>query len=218
MALDKREDVDLLIYQLENYDPEWTSQDYVTLFGSDATRLAGIERIKDTDEIKGKADLTIRVTISFNPPVFPSSYLLILATSEHGYLSSHAISGSTSLKSTNWDNKIIITPSDWAAKGILASGGKEGDIFIVPHGVSSEFIALSKIEREDLRKKKGWDNSYVFLHVSSLTANKNPEMLIRVFARVIERFSNVKVRKRLWSSSNQRSLDLSSVKSVLTPK
>ena len=29
MALDKREDVDLLIYQLENYDPEWTSQDYV---------------------------------------------------------------------------------------------------------------------------------------------------------------------------------------------
>ncbi|GMH89399.1 hypothetical protein TrVE_jg8073 [Triparma verrucosa] len=217
LALNRRSDVDLIIHKLDNYDSSWKDQPNELLWGAeDGSALEGIDRIYADDVITGTADLTIRVTIDFGPPLFPSHNLLILATTEHGYLSHLAITGPETPLSTSWVSKDLVAPSQWAADGFLQSGVPLSSLHVVPHGVSSSFFPLSPEARSSSRDQLGWSSSFVFLHVSSLTSNKNPEILIRAFSKLTSRFSNVKLiikgNEDLYSSSSR--LESSSVSSL----
>lgn len=47
--------------------------------------------------------------------------------------------------------------------------------------------------RVRLRTEAMWASSFVFLHVSSMTSNKNVGLIVRAFQRIRENFSNAKL-------------------------
>ena len=190
LALQRRPDVDLYLLKLPNFMSSWKSHSGTALWGEEDGRVLDqeIQRVQAGDEVTGNADLTIRVTIDFRPPAFPSP-MLVLATTERGYLSNEAISGDVTLREADWSTMKVVAPSRWAADGLLASGAK--DVAVVPHGVSAKYFKpLDFSDRESLRTALGLVNKFVFLHVSAMTPNKNPSLLLSAFARVQERFGN----------------------------
>ena len=119
LALQRRPDVDLYLLKLPNYMSSWKSHSGTALWGEKDGRILDqdIKRVHAGDEVTGKADLTIRVTIDFRPPTFPSP-MLVLATSERGYLSNEAISGDVTLPEADWSNLKVVSsrssrPSSW---------------------------------------------------------------------------------------------------------
>ena len=67
---------------------------------------------------------------------------------------------------------------------------KPVSVAVVPHGVSDHFRPLDFSDRESLCTALGLADKFVFLHVSAMTPNKNPSLLLSAFAKVQERFSN----------------------------
>ena len=189
LALERRQDVDLYLLKLPNFDDTWPSHHGKDLWGEEDGKVLdhSIKRAFHGDESSGTPDLTIRVTIDFSPPAFPSP-MIILATTERGYLSNEAVSGEVPLEKVDWSSMRLAAPSCWAADGLVASGAK--DVTIIPHGVSSHFRPLDFDTRTSLRASLDLVSSFVFLHVSSLTKNKNPALLLSSFKTLTDRFGN----------------------------
>jgi len=95
LALNRRKDVNVYLLKLENYDPAWPKVPLVELFNeADARTLnEDIPHVAPEDEIEGKADLTIRVTIDFDPPKIPSKKMAVMLTSEKGILLNEGLYG-----------------------------------------------------------------------------------------------------------------------------
>ena len=78
--------------------------------------------------------------------------------------------------------------------GMVNSDIDSKKVDVVPHGVDIElFNPLEFHLREQLRQQVGWSTSFVFLHISSMTMNKNVDKLILAFSELRKKFSNIKL-------------------------
>lgn len=93
------------------------------------------------------------------------------------------------------DNNItIVTPSEWSKKGFVHSGADPERIVVVPHGADPEvFRPLDAETRDRERSVRGQDGLFVFLNVSAMTGNKNPEGVIRAFLDVASRYPKARL-------------------------
>src|SRR5439155_8873291 len=83
---------------------------------------------------------------------------------------------------------IILTPSQWSRRGLIASGVPEQRIIVIPLGVDTTiFRPLPQEQREQLRGKTRAGSDFVFLHVSDLSWSKGLDVLLRGFAQVAQR-------------------------------
>src|SRR5205085_4754178 len=84
----------------------------------------------------------------------------------------------------------IITPSHWSAAGFVRLGLRTEQVVIVPHGVDVAMFRPWPESRERVRKSMGLSN-FVFLHIGAMTGNKGIDVLLRAFAMVAEKKSDV---------------------------
>jgi glycosyltransferase involved in cell wall biosynthesis len=88
----------------------------------------------------------------------------------------------------------VLTPSEWSRRGLVNSGVPEDRIYVVPHGVNANlFRPLDSARREQLRTKARAGDDFVFLHVSDLSWSKGLDILMRAFAEVARRHSQVRL-------------------------
>jgi glycosyltransferase involved in cell wall biosynthesis len=83
---------------------------------------------------------------------------------------------------------VLVTPSAWSRAGLVRSGAEPSRVVVVPHGVdTSVFRPLGDDERAELRRAFGWD-TFVFLHLGSMSDNKGIALLLKAFAQVLDVF------------------------------
>ena len=195
LALHRRKDVNVYLLKLPNFDPSWPSEPSVRLF-NEADTLAlneGIPHVAEDAEITGVADLTIRVTIDFDSPKVKSSRMAVMVTTEKGLLLNSVINGSTLVTRLPPDS-VLIAPSEWAKMGLVNSGADPDLVSVVSHGVDPiTYRPLGGADRVRLRAMAGWDSSFVFLHVSSMTSNKNVGLMVRAIKMVRQTYPNARL-------------------------
>jgi hypothetical protein len=189
LALAKRRDVEVSLHKLPNYSESWPAEAYADVFREDQNALLGsLPRSDLTEGWAEEADVTLRVNMNFGPPL-KGGKLAVLATTERGYLAQEAIAGDVPLADLDG---VLVAPTEWAKGGFVASGREE--VKVVPHGVDvTTFFPLPAETRLSLRQQAEWASSFVFLHVSSMTDNKNVELILEVFRDVAYRFEGVKL-------------------------
>jgi glycosyltransferase involved in cell wall biosynthesis len=85
------------------------------------------------------------------------------------------------------DDVFILTPSLYSKKGIVSSGFDEKKIFVVHHCFDGPFTC------GHVREKLGLVDKFVFFHNSSLTSNKNGQVIIECFLKLCETHPNIRL-------------------------
>lgn len=88
----------------------------------------------------------------------------------------------------------IIATSHWAAAGFINSGAKRDRVHVVPAGVDAEVMKpVAPALREELRKRMGWEGSFVVLNVSAMTGNKGIPLLLHAAGVLMDRIPGLRV-------------------------
>lgn len=89
---------------------------------------------------------------------------------------------------------VIITPSNWSRAGFLQAGAVPERVVVVPHGVETRvFHPMLHEDRQALRREWQLDGCFAFLHVGIMTWNKGIRLLVKAFARVVERYPQARL-------------------------
>ncbi len=107
----------------------------------------------------------------------------VFGTTELGLVKPAAIAGGTSLATAHANSdSILITCSEWAKQGFLASGACPERTIVIPLGVDPTiYHPLAPDERTALRQKLGWEG-IVVLNVGGMGRNKGIPMLLAAIA------------------------------------
>lgn len=88
----------------------------------------------------------------------------------------------------------IVTPSNWARQGWIASGAPPDRVHLVPHGVDcTVFVPPDDTQRQRVRRQLGWDGRFVLLNVSAMTPNKGIHFLLKAAAALAPEFPHLLV-------------------------
>lgn len=129
------------------------------------------------DHVEFDAILRTGCPFDFSPG--ESARTVTFATCEFGRLSADVVASGTGPGFPMHVDNRVITPSNWSRDGLVRSGIDPAIITLVPHGFDPEIFAPpTPSERTSLRRKFGWENYFVFLNISAMTANKGiPDIL-----------------------------------------
>jgi glycosyltransferase involved in cell wall biosynthesis len=153
-------------------------------------------------------DCTLRIAYPYDFSDAPTRKTAVFATSEFQIVVPQLLAGDIELtEALNKSNAVIITPSNWSRQGFLASGADPKRVVVVPHGIDPQiFRPLAEDQRRESRRLQNIDEEFVFLHVGAMTGLKNIPLLLRAFAEVCRRHSNVRLRLKgldpLYPSGN----------------
>ncbi len=136
------------------------------------------------------ADALLRISTPFNLDKSEIARTWTLGNANFGVVTSANIRGKQSLLTVMQASNVnVITPSNWSRNGFINSGVAPDRVKVVPHGIDPQiFRPVPAEERSRLRKRYGWSESFVFLTVGAMTDNKNVPMLLRAFAKILQRF------------------------------
>jgi glycosyltransferase involved in cell wall biosynthesis len=178
-------------------------------------------------EIKGmpepeagwEPDLIYRISYPLNFTPSPKR-LMVFGTSEFLNVRREQLMGGKKTLS-EWlenSNAQVVTPSQWSRRGFIASGADPARVHVVPHGVDPTiFHPISQEQRLEWRRRFGWEeDEFVFLHVGSMTLNKNIAMLLRALAAVAERYPRVKLALKGFDTLHQSQNHLVEATDVLS--
>ena len=153
-------------------------------------------------------DAVLRMGVPFDFTPSAAARTTTFATCEFGIVSTDAIAGDIALQRHDTDGvSTIITPSHWSRQGLVNSGAPLDRIAIIPHGFDPDiFHPLPEQERQELRRRLGWEGSFVFLNISAMTPNKGIPAILRAIGVMARQHPSVKlVLKGLdsWFYSNR---------------
>ena len=139
------------------------------------------------------ADATLRMDYPhrLNPSSSKRTYVFL--TTERGYLPNENLQLNCSLSEAHINSDtVLITPSNWSRDGLIRSGADSDRVAVVPCGIDPRLHKpLSEEKRLLLRKQFGINNDeFVFLSIGSMTGNKGMDLLLRSFAKVLEKYPN----------------------------
>jgi glycosyltransferase involved in cell wall biosynthesis len=122
----------------------------------------------------------------------------VFGTSEYRGVPSGYVAGGLPLREAHRlhdGSVVIVTCSNWSRDGFIASGADPERTVVVPLGFDpSIFYPPTPSARLAAREKLDLgEDEFVFLHVGAMTGNKNPEMLLRGFAAVIDRYPKARL-------------------------
>jgi glycosyltransferase involved in cell wall biosynthesis len=93
------------------------------------------------------------------------------------------------------DGNLIVTPTRWARDRIVEYGFDADKVHVVTHGVRSDtFYPLTAEERAVNRANLGIkEHEVAFLNLGAALWNKGVDLLVVAFARLRQRYSNIKL-------------------------
>lgn len=127
----------------------------------------------------------------FSPSGVPTC---VFGTTELGIVKRAAIAGETSLAEAHrHSNAMLITCSQWAKQGFLASGACPERTIVIPLGVDPNlYHPLSPAERTALRQQLGWEG-FVVLNVGGMGRNKGIPMLLAAIAILAQQYPHIRL-------------------------
>jgi glycosyltransferase involved in cell wall biosynthesis len=91
-------------------------------------------------------------------------------------------------------NLTFFTPSQWSKQGLIRSGINSDKIKVIPLGVNPKiYYPLAEYDRTELRKKLGWNDYFIFFHVSSLADFTGIRPLLKAFAALVEKYPQARL-------------------------
>ncbi len=142
------------------------------------------------------ADSLLRIASPLDLTPSTARRTFVFATSEYGAVPDNFMKGGRPLRSAHADSDVVIvTPSNWSKRGLLASGADPSRVAVVPHGVdTSIFHPVQSNARAALRRALGWDwDGFTFLHVGAMTGNKGMDGILKCFAVVTARHPDARL-------------------------
>lgn len=136
-------------------------------------------------------DIVLRYAFPYNlaPAAHKSSRLFVFGTSEYMNLTPEMttppgpIAGHIAAADAR-----IITCSNWSRMGFIKAGAPEDRVYVVPAGIDpAVFHPLDPVERDLLREQNKWKDTFVFLNIGGMSANKGVSHLLKAFAQVCRR-------------------------------
>ena len=142
-------------------------------------------------------DITYRIPAPFNfDKKFNSKLIFIFATSEYkNNLFKSDYTNGDPIQLSREKNFFIHTPSNWSKKSFLASGFREDQVIVVPHGVDVEtFNLISESEKKNIRDKYNIkSDDYVLTNIGAMTQNKGVEDLVAAYGILKKKNKNLKL-------------------------
>ena len=184
LELSRREDVRLYHQELGRPDG-WQYIDSIF----DKPSREKLKSIPPPDAEK-PIDIVLRFSRPFDLATVPGAErTFVYVAAEMGTVPAHAMAKHVHLRqAAGRSEAMILTPSQWSRRGLIASGVPEEHIVVIPFGVNTTiFRPLPQEQREQLRGKTRAGSDFVFLHVSDLSWSKGLDLLLSAFATVAER-------------------------------
>lgn len=137
----------------------------------------------------------IRVAVPYDFSASGDAPTLVMATAEAGEIPTENIVGNqTAGAAVASSDARVYAPSRWSHDGLVLSGIPEDRIDIIGHGVDpSIWRPPVGSGREDLRRRFGWSDDFVFLNVGAMTENKGIDLLLKAFAAILPRHPHARL-------------------------
>lgn len=197
LALDRTGEVDIYMKEVPPFREAWQREDLreIALFtDAEITRLEEIEN-KSTHNIS--FDVVYRISYPYvtEQPVNPDGTypkLFVFYTAEFAELHERDFADcdvKTFIDKCFRKEIIPVTPSNWSANPLNA---KQAPPVVIPHGIDPTKLYVDSEARENFRRLLGIPkDAFVFLHLGSMTGNKNVKAIILAFYRLSSLHDNV---------------------------
>ncbi len=136
-------------------------------------------------------DLTLRLGFPFDLSPPPVGRLAVFGTSEAHALTADSWAQPVDDQARARKNLTLVTCSQWSAQGFLHAGFTPAQIAIVPLGVDLDTFKPDAPSGAAVRQRLGIGPGIVFMNASAMTANKGIDLLLRAFAELCQRRSDV---------------------------
>lgn len=182
LALMKRSDIHLSVRDLAYFNPAWKSLNGV--FNAEQEAKLSSLRIAADD---AQRDATLRIGFPYDFTPVSQGRTAVFGTSEYRVVPADCLASSVDIEKLSLDPDFtVLTPSRWSAEGFLRAGFRLDQVAIIPHGVDTEIYRPDAQSREMGRKELGL-RGFSFLSVGAMTFNKGIDVLLRAFARILEK-------------------------------
>ncbi|MGB3192749.1 MAG: glycosyltransferase [Limnoraphis sp.] len=144
------------------------------------------------------SDVTLRVHCPFNLANSRSQKTFMFACTEWGIIPQSIIRGMkvSSFREAHLNSDtVIITSSHWSKQGFLNSGADPERVVVVPLGVKPNiYYPLKPDQRQALRQRFGWDNTFVFLNIGVMwNERQGIDRLLKAFAILAEKYPEIRL-------------------------
>lgn len=144
-----------------------------------------------TPEPNQKADVTLRMYCPFNLTNSASSKTVVFGCTEWGMLPRTILNGMKIhcfREAHRNSDTIIVTSSHWSREGFIRSGAVPERVVVVPLGIDPNiYHPLPPEQRQELRKKMGLENCFVFLNIGVMwNERQGVDRLLKAFAKISE--------------------------------
>ena len=188
LALMRRSDVALSIRDVPFFNPAWRRVE--GLF--DAAQEAALAALPLADA-RARPAATFRISFPYNVAPAPHGRTAVWGTAEVGVIPPNYLTGPGDIKNLAHDERFMaVAPSRWSAQGFLRLGLRPEQVALVPLGVDTKLYRPDAESRAVARRELRLDG-FVFLTVGAMTPNKGMDVLLRAFARVVQKKPGVRL-------------------------
>jgi glycosyltransferase involved in cell wall biosynthesis len=168
------------------------------------------ERIQSIPSPNGDEFFSViyRIAFPLNLADGPADRIIVFGTSELGHCNNMFV-GSSPAQALARGNLSILTSSNWSKEGFLRSGFKPENVAVLPLGVSPAVFSRAAPElRLFYRQLFGFaQDDFILLNLGALTANKGVDLLLLAYARLKEKFPQLKLVIKDQSNLYSRTLN-----------
>jgi glycosyltransferase involved in cell wall biosynthesis len=179
LALSRRADVMLRTGDRPYFGPQW--RPVQGLF--DPALEQALSRVASPAD-GFRPDATLRITFPYDFVAAPAGITAVFGTAEHQVVPRSYLASRLALRRARDNPRImVITPSNWSARGFYGLGFPAARVAIVPHGVDTAIFRPDPERRLAVRQQLGL-SGFTFFHAGAMTWNKGVDLLLRAFAAV----------------------------------
>ncbi|MGB3401902.1 MAG: glycosyltransferase [Microcoleaceae cyanobacterium] len=191
----------LELFSRSNMDVNYRSISYPAAINANRSQVLNsdfVDFLADQKmNIQQAVDVILRYYEPFNLNSNQAQKQLIYSAIEWGFIPQKIIekTGFSGLKPIKLPTNItFITPSQWSKQGLVRSGINSDQVKVIPLGVDFKiYYPLTEYERTELRKKLGWNDYFIFFHVSSLADFTGIRPLLKAFAALVEKYPQARL-------------------------
>ena len=176
---------------------------YVTSDWKPSKHLLSIEAEDILDQItvpktKEQVDVTLRVYCPFNLTASSSKKTAIFGCTEWGIVPRSILNGmkiECFREAHRNSDTLIITSSHWSREGFIRSGAVPERVVVIPLGIDPNiYHPLPEEKRQELRKKLGWNNGFIFLNIGVMwNERQGIDRILKAFAQITEKYPQARL-------------------------
>ena len=185
VRLQRRGDIDLRFEDLPYHDPRWQPGSGIL----DAEDEAIVRALR-APEAGFSPEATLAFRVGFSAP--PCGRKFVFHTPELRILPL-ALTQAVASAADVPESVHALTPSRWAAAAFERFGLPAERVHVVPLGFDARVFRPDEARRAAARRELGLDGRFVLLNVGGMTRNKGIDILLRAFARALDRMPEARL-------------------------